>query len=127
MRRTLLIALTAGCGGFLLAGVAAFGSTRANIWQMQGPEFRLGYVIGYLDAVALSQRKDPRASLPITGKKFDRWVQGIDAYFADTANANRTVPDAMYAVGSKIRVEWLEEWARKTGEIKPSPSPSAGP
>ena len=127
MRRTLLIALAAACGGFLIGGVTAFGATRANIWQMHGPEFHLGYVVGYLDAVVLSQRKDPRASLPMIGKNFARWVQGVDEFFADGANADRTVPDGMYAVGSKIRAEWLQDWARRTGQIKASPSPSPGP
>jgi hypothetical protein len=128
MRRTLLIALAAACGGFLLAGMTAFGATRANIWQINGPEFRQGYVVGYLEAVTLAQRKDLRVLIPVGGgKNFDRWRGEVDAYFADPANANRTVPDAMYAVGSKIRTEWLQDWARKTQQGRPSPSPSPGP
>jgi hypothetical protein len=127
MRGTFWIAVVAACLGFLLASVTTFAYTRANIWLMQGPEFRLGYVIGYLDAVSLAQRKDPRAMLPVRGKNFDRWVKGVDDFFADGANADRTVPDGMSVVGNKIRAEWAVDWARKTGEIKPSPSPSAGP
>lgn len=127
MRGQFLIAVTAACLGFLLAGVTTFAYTRANIWLMQAPEFRLGYVIGYLDAVALAQRKDPRGMVQNSGKDFDRWVKGVDDFFANGANADRTVPDGMYTVGQKIREQWLLDWARKTGEIKPSPSPSAGP
>jgi hypothetical protein len=127
MRRTVWIAFAAACGGSVVAGVGAYATTRGNIWQMNGPEFRLGYVIGYLDAVTLAQRRDQRATVPVIGKTmFDRYVKGVDAYLADPANAGRTVPDAMAAVGNKIREEWMLEWSRRTRR-SPSPSPSAGP
>lgn len=127
MRERLLIAVMATCLGFLLASVTTFAYTGGNIWKIQGPEFRLGYVIGYLDAVSLAQRKDIRSMVPVRGKNFDRWVKGVDEFFANDANAGRTVPDGMYAVGEKIRQAWMLDWAQKTGRIAPSPSPSAGP
>lgn len=126
MRRTVTIAFLAACAGFALAQAGAFAAMRANIWQQNGPEFRLGYVVGYLEAVTLAQRGDRRSRVPVAGKNFDRYVRGIDEYFADGANADKSVPDAMAAVGDKIRRQWMDEWARKTG-MKPSPSPSAGP
>lgn len=119
--------MTSACLGFLLASVITFAYTGANIWLMQPPEFRLGYVIGYLDAASLASRKDPRSSVPVKGKDFYRWVKGVDDFFANGANSDRTVPDGMYAVGKKIRDEWLADWARKTSQAKPSPGPSAGP
>jgi len=127
MRRTMIIAVLAACAGFVLARAAAFGATKANIWQQYGPEFRLGYVIGYLDAASLASRGDRRARVAAAGKTYiNRYVKGVDDYFANGANADREVPDAMAAVGEKVRKEWMQDWARRTGMI-PSPSPSSGP
>jgi len=128
MRKTTLLAVAAAAiGGFCLASVTAFGVTQFNIWQTNGEQFQLGYIVGYLDAVTLSQRKDRRAMLPTGGgKNFDRWLREVNAYFADPANAKRSVPDAMGFVGTKIRNEWMEDWARRTRQARPSPSPSPG-
>ena len=127
MRRTVTIGLLAACVGFVLARTAAFGGLKPNIWQQSGPEFRLGYVIGYLDAAGLAARGDRRARVAVFGKTyFDRYVKGVDDYFANGANANRDVPDAIAAVAEQIRQQWMADWARKTGRI-PSPTPSSGP
>ena len=129
MRKTTLLAVVAAAiGGFCLATVAAFAATQYNIWKTNGEQFQLGYVVGYLDAVRLSQLKDRRVQLPTAGGKnvFDRYLREVNAYFADPANAKRSVPDAMAFVGLKIRNEWLQDWARKTQQAKPSPSASPG-
>src|SRR5262245_35236819 len=129
MRRRIGVAVLATCA-LGLVSVTAFGSLKQTTWRAYGDQFRLGYVTGYLEAVVLSQRKDRRIALPAgRGRQdYDRWLREIDAYFADPANARRTVPDAMAAVGDKIRRAWLENWAAKqANRAKPSPSPSPGP
>jgi hypothetical protein len=127
MRKTVAVAIVAGTLGFCLASVTAFGAARLNIWRTYGEHFQLGYVIGYLDAVLLAQRKDPRASLTVQGgKDFSRWVKGVNEYFQDPANANRAVPDAMAFVGGKIREEWLRNYAERSRQAGPSPSASPG-
>jgi hypothetical protein len=128
MRRTILVAALAAFGGFCLAHGAAFAAARLNIWRAQGEKFQIGYVVGYLDALALSQRKDIRVQIPsVRGKNYDRWVREINLYFENPANAERSIPDAMYAVGTKIREEMLQEWQRRQQQAAPSPSPSAAP
>jgi hypothetical protein len=127
MRKTTLLAVAAAIGGFCLASVTAFGVTQYNIWKTYGEQFQLGYVIGYLDAVRLSQQKDRRALVPTGGgKNYDRWVREVNEYFADPANAKRSVPDAMGFVGTKIRNEWMQQWANRVRQARPSPSPSPG-
>jgi hypothetical protein len=104
MRKTIIIATLAAFGGFCLANMSAFAALRYNIWQSSGERFQLGYVIGYLDAVALAGQRDPRAQIPTgVGKNFDKWVRDVNAFYADPANQDRSVPDAMYQIGSKIR------------------------
>ena len=125
MRRTILVAAAAFCGGVCLATATAFGSARLNVWRAYGESFQLGYVVGYLDAVRLAQRKDKRAMLPVNNvKNYDRWVREVNQYFEDPAHAKRTVPDAMEAIGKKIRAEWMQEWAARSKRARPSPNPS---
>lgn len=115
-------------GALVLMTATAFGTTRLNIWKTYGEQFQLGYVVGYLDAVRLSQRKDQRAMLLTGGgKDFGRWVNEVNAFYEDPANANRPIPDAMLVVGQKIRKEWLEQWAKKTSRTRRSPRPSPTP
>jgi hypothetical protein len=130
MRRTLIIAALAALaafGGFCLASASAFASLQFNVWQKSDERFRLGYVIGYLDAVALMQRKDVRVQVPLTGgKNFDHWMKGLEAFYADPANQTRSVPEAIYEIGSKARDDMLRNWGlRRMG--KPVPTPSAEP
>jgi hypothetical protein len=128
MRKTTLLAMAAAAiGGFCLASATTFGATQYNIWQTYGEEFQLGYIVGYLDAVRLSQLKDRRVMMLTSSGKTDynRWLREVNAYFADPANTKRTVPDAMAFVGNKVRTEWLQEWTRRM-EAKPSPSASPG-
>jgi hypothetical protein len=128
MRKTILVAALAAMGGFCLASATAFGSLRHNIWQSSGDKFQLGYVIGYLDAVALAQRKDIRANLPTgLGKNFDQWVVDVNAFYANPANTHRSVPDAMYEVGIKIREDLMKSWGKKRMQRPPAPGPSAQP
>ena len=127
MRRMILVATLAAFGGFCLASASAFAALRYHTWRSSGESFQLGYVIGYLDAVRLGQRKDPRMMVP-TGndKNYDKWVREVNAFYANPANENRSVPDAIYEVGSAIRTQMLKEWGlRRQG--RPVPSSSAQP
>lgn len=127
MRKTVAVATSGVLVGFCVAAASSFAALRYNAWKANGPSFQLGYVVGYLDAVVLAQRKDPRVSVPTGGgKNFDRWVQDVNAFYADPANENRPVPDAMYAVGSRIRDRMLQEWGLKR-QGRPVPSASAHP
>jgi hypothetical protein len=118
--------MIAAVGGFCLAGVPALASLGYNIWNTSGEQFQLGYVIGYIDAVALAQRKDLRMQIPTGGgKNYDRWVRDVNAFYADPKNQGRQVPDAMYDVGTRIRAEWIKNWQRdKKPATLPSPSPA---
>ena len=127
MRKTILVACLAAIGGFCLASATSFAAARYKIWQQSGPEFQLGYVIGYLDAISLSQRHDQRASIPTrSGKNFNRWLIGINEFFAKPENQNREVADAIYSVGEKLRDEYLREWGKGMG-LKPLTTPAPTP
>jgi hypothetical protein len=127
MRRMILVATLAAFGGFCLANASAFASLRHNVWRTAGETFQFGYVVGYLDAVRLAQRKDFRVNVP-TGndKDFARWVREVNAFYGNPANESRSVPDAMYEVGSAIRTQMLKEWGLKR-QGRPVPSPSGLP
>lgn len=123
LRRALVIAALAGCGGFCLAGARAFAYTMLNAWRGYGEQFQLGYVVGYLDAVTLSKRHDPRSFIAVGRKaQYARWRDMVNAYFADPANANRPVPDAMAAVGAQLLAEQTKAW----NEQRQRRSPAAG-
>ncbi|MEO7437386.1 MAG: hypothetical protein ABI080_18055 [Candidatus Binatia bacterium] len=128
--------MIAAVSGFGLASVPAFGVLRSNTWLESGEPFRLGYVIGYIDAVQLAQRKDVRVQLPTGGgKNYDRWVRDVTAFYANPVNKGRGVPDAMYEVGAVVRAEWLKDFAARNaerkaaaaGEAAKAPSPSPAP
>jgi hypothetical protein len=128
MRKMIVVATLAAFGGFCFASAPAFATLRYNIWKTSTDQFQLGYVIGYLDAARLAQRRDYRAAVPITpGKDFTGWVRGVNEYFAKPENANRTVPDAMSEVGTAFRVEILRESGRKQMGILTSPLPTFKP
>ena len=126
MRRLFTTALTAALVAVLLATTTAVGDTTAKIWRLYGDRFQLGYVVGYLEAIRLSQRRDQRTLIPAGGKKFDRWIRDINAYLDDPNNADRTVPDAIGFVGARIRQETLDAWTNRNSRARPSPSPSPG-
>ncbi|MCC6763771.1 MAG: hypothetical protein IT293_03830 [Deltaproteobacteria bacterium] len=127
MRKTVVVATLAAFGGFCLAAASSFAALRYNIWKGYGEQFQLGYVVGYLDAVSLAQRKDSRLNVPTGGgKNFDRWVADINTFYADPANQNRSVPDAMFVIGSRIRDQMLQEWGLKR-QGRPVPTRSAAP
>jgi len=114
-------------GGFCLASGSAFAVLQHNIWKMSDSNFQLGYVIGYFDAYSLMQKKDYRLQIvSVHGKQYDRWVQDVNAYFANPEHEKDSVPDAIYDIGSKARDKALREWgARQMG--KPVPTESATP
>jgi hypothetical protein len=127
MRRMILVATLATFAGFCLANATAFASLRYNIWRKSDQNFQLGYVIGYLDAVRLAGRKDPRMMVPVgNDKNYGKWVNDVNAFYANPANENRTVPDAIYEVGSAIRTKMLQEWGLKR-QGRPVPSATAQP
>lgn len=114
MRRTIVVATLAAFGGFCLAAASSYAALRFNIWKGYGYEFQLGYVVGYLDAATLAQRKDSRLNVPTGGdKNFDKWVAAINAFYEDPANQNRGLPDAMFEIGTRIRTQMLQDWGMK--------------
>jgi len=126
VRRTIVIAALAGCGGFCLASATALGGVKFRTWCEFGEVFQLGYVVGYLDAVALAKRHDMRAyGVPSGGKvNYELWRDRVNEFYADPAHANAQVPDAMRAVGEKFQEEILKARAEAR---RPSPSPGASP
>jgi hypothetical protein len=127
MRRMILVATLAMFAGFCLASASAFATLRYNIWRTSDESFQLGYVIGYLDAVRLAGRKDPRMMVPVgNDKNFAKWVRDVNAFYANPANENRSVPDAIYEVGMAIRTKMLKEWGLKR-QGRPVPSATAQP
>lgn len=126
MRSILTTAMVAAGAVVLVVATTALGDTGLNIWRVYGDRFQLGYVVGYLEAVRLAQRRDPRALIPAKGKNFDRWLEDVNAYFEDPAHANSTVPDAMGFVGNQIRKEQMGAWSKRNKGVGPSPSPSPG-
>jgi hypothetical protein len=128
MRKTILVACLAALGGFCVASATAFAAARYNMWKSGGDNFRLGYVIGYVDAVALSQRHDERASIPTRGgKSYDRWITGVNAYFEKPENQSREIADAIYSVGQTMRDEYLRQWGKGLGGLKPLTTPAPTP
>jgi hypothetical protein len=125
MRKMIVVATVAAVGGFCLASATAFAALRYNIWQASSEQFQLGYVIGYLDAAALAQKRDSRARIaPGPGKNYDLWVKGVNAFYENPANQSRSVADAMADFGTKMREDLLREWGRKRMGLPPaSPSP----
>ena len=127
MQRMIFVATVAMFTGFCLANASAFASLRYNIWSTSDKNFQLGYVIGYLDAVRLAGRKDPRMMVPVgNDKNYDKWVRDVNEFYANPANEKRSVPDAIYEVGSTIRDKMLREWGLQRMQ-RPVPSPTAQP
>ena len=127
MRRTIIAALLAWCAGFTIAGASAYGYALLDAWRGYGDNFQLGYIIGYLDAAALVKRHDMRVYVPTGGRpNFERWRDLVNAYYADPANAKRSIPDAMSAAGKQIGEEMMQAY-RKRLEARRSPAPSPAP
>ena len=123
-RRVWLMVVLAGCAGFCVASATAFGYAKLNAWRSFGEHFQLGYVVGYLDAVQLTKRHDPRALVPSEGQPaYERWRDMVNAFYADPANANRAVPDAMAAAGAQIQGEILESVRKRRARPAASPNP----
>jgi hypothetical protein len=128
MRRTIWLTALAWSAGFCMAAALASATTMLNAWRGYGEYFQLGYVVGYLDAVRLQHLRDRRVNLPSTGTAdFERWRGLVNEYFADPKNANRAVPDAMFAAGQVITEE-IKKTMREQMNASPSPStPSPSP
>lgn len=129
-RRSTVVPALAFAAGLCLAGATAWGYALLNAWRAHGAEFQLGYVVGYLDGVEICKSRDVRSAIPSRGRlQYERWRQGVNEYFADPANAKRSVPDAMKWIGDQIQKEKLEAMNRRWLEkarSKASPSPSPG-
>lgn len=130
MRRIVLVAVLAWCAGFGAASMSAYAYTQMHTWRQFGERFQLGYIVGYLDAVKLSKRKDARAMIPSPSRgDYEGWRQDVNAFFEDPVNENRPVPDAMLAVGQKLRERIMKEYTAQrrrrleAGRTLPSPSP----
>jgi hypothetical protein len=128
MRKTILVACVAAIGGFCLATATSLAAARYNMWKSGGNGFQIGYVVGYIDAVGLSQRHDERASIPTRGgKNYDRWIKGVNAFYEKPENRNREIADAIYSVGQTMRDEYLRQWGKGLGGLKPLTTPVPTP
>jgi hypothetical protein len=124
MRRIVGTAALAWVAGFCMAASVASGYALLDAWQGFGENFQRGYIVGYLDAVSLQKRHDMRVWLPSTSHTdFERWRSLVNEYFADPANAKRSVPDGMAAAGKIIQREVMETY-RKHEEALTAPSPT---
>lgn len=123
MRRTLVTVALAWCAGLCTAAGAAHGFALLDAWQAYGEQFQLGYVVGYIDAVTLAKRHDQRVyAIPTGGMpKYELWRSRVNDFFADPANAKRSVPDAMAAAGKIFQDEFLKAWAEHKKKATPAP------
>ena len=136
MRKAVLGLALAWIAGFLCAGVAAHAYTKLNAWQAFGERFQLGYVAGYIDAAKLSKYKDVRVAIPTQGRaRHQHWVDGVNAFYEDSANAGRPVPDAMGVVGDDLKREFLKAYrerrdqaleAAEASRAAPNEAPGSG-
>lgn len=130
MRRMIWTTALAWVAGFCMATSVAFGYMLLDAWRGMGADFQLGYVVGYLDAAKLQQRRDMRAWAIPTGKQisYERWRDLVNAYFEDPAHAKMSVPDAIAAIADNFREERTNAYAaRRRLLTSPSPAPSLTP
>jgi hypothetical protein len=127
MRRTMAIAALAWCLGMCTAATLGWGYAMLDAWRGYGDQFQTGYIVGFFDAVTLAKRQDQRVwAVPAFSKpNYERWRGLVNDYFADPANAKRSVPDAMAAVGKEEQKRVMEEYkARRRAAMSPSPGSS---
>jgi len=132
-RRSTSMTVLAFAAGLLMASASAWGYCQLNSWRVQGDQFQLGYVVGYLDGVEIGKSRDSRSAIPSRGRpQYERWRQAVNEYFADPANAMRSVPDAMKWFGDQVQKEQLQaieqrrlERAKARANASPAPSPGA--
>lgn len=120
MRRTVLLVAAAFALGFACAGADALGYTRFNVWRDLGEKFQLGYVIGYLDGVALAKRGDARVALLVVGGRQDyaAWQARVNEFYKDPANQDKALPVAMEAAGMEFREKAIQK-NREGSQPKP--------
>jgi hypothetical protein len=125
-RRSLLAAAAAWGAGFCMAAGTAWGTAKLDAWRGFGDKFQLGYVVGYLDAVALAKRHDARLWIPAGGRPdFERWRALVNDFYADPANAKRPLPDAMAAAGKILEREALQAYRERRKAAEASPGAAA--
>lgn len=130
MRRMIWTTALAWVAGFCMATSVAFGYALLDAWRGFGADFQLGYVVGYLDAAKLQQRRDERAwGIPSGGQvNYERWRDLVNAYFEDPAHAKKSVPDAIAFIAGNLREERMKAYAaRRRLLTSPSPAPSLMP
>jgi hypothetical protein len=125
-----MIPVLCALAGYFAASASAFAYAKLHAWRSHGEAFQLGYVVGYLDAVTLMKRSDRRAyNVPMVLSErpdYARWRDEVNEYFRDPANAKRSIPDAMGAIGARISREQLDRIIdRERGRATPAPSPSS--
>ena len=122
--RTILIAAAAAALGFSMATAMAWGLAMQDAWRGYGENFQLGYVVGFLDGIALEKRHDRRAWVPVSGKPdYERWRKLMNDYFADPANAKRPIADGMAAAGKILQDEMFKALKDRDDAAKSRPSP----
>ncbi len=128
MRRT-IAALALGWGaGLCMAAGAAYGYALLDAWRAYGENFQLGYVVGYLDAAQLAARHDKRAAVMVGTSgppQYERWRALVNDFFADPANAKRSVPDGMEAAANVFRAEFGKAFNERLRATQPRPTPGA--
>ena len=80
--------------------------------QSGARDFQLGYVIGYLDAVALAQASETARAIPTAAARTSiAGCDDVNAFFAERRRIRTArCPTPCTQVGAKIRDEWLREW-----------------
>lgn len=124
MRRLIVTVVVAWSVGLGMSAAAAWGYALLDAWHGFGDNFQIGYVVGYLDAIALSKRHDARAWVPSVNKpNYEHWRALVNEFYADPANAKRPLPDAMSAAGKTIQDEILADLAERRKRARSAPSP----
>lgn len=125
MRRSIVTVVVAFAAGLCLSAATAWGYALLDAWRGYGDNFQIGYVVGYLDAIALTKRHDPRSFVPSVNKpNYERWRALVNEFYADPANAKRAVPDGMAAAGKTIQEELMADLMKRRQRAKASPSPA---
>ena len=113
--------------GTLVSGSAAFGYAMLNAWRDFGPDFQLGYVVGYFDGVTLGKRHDTRGYVSWLKIPYERWRDEVNKYYQDETHKRDPLPTAMHEVYVRFVTEKYPEIGRRWRMLmprKPGPAPT---
>lgn len=110
--------------GALLSASGAFGYAMFNAWQGFGPDFQLGYVVGYFDGVTLANRHDIRGYMSWMKIPYEQWRDEVNKYYQDEARRKYPLPTAMHDVYVRLVAQKYPKLGEAWKRLKPvSPSP----